>query len=84
MARERDCSYSRSSMKITIRDKDTDQFATEDGWTREISEAVVFVNFWTAQSFCDRLYPRRVEAVVERANGNKIAVQVAQSEIVDL
>ncbi len=69
-------------MKITLRDKDTGQLATEDGWTREISEAIVFSNFWTAQSFCDRLYPRRVEAVVERPNGNRIVIQVTQGESV--
>jgi len=67
-------------MKITLRDKDTGQLATEDGWTCKSSEAIVFFNFWTAQSFCDRLYPRRVEAVVERANGNQIAIQVTQGE----
>ena len=69
-------------MKITLRDKDTGQLATEDGWTRDISQAIVFFNFWTAQSFCDRLYPRRVEAVIERANGNQTAIEVTQGEIV--
>lgn len=69
-------------MKITLRDKDTGQLATEEGWTSQSSDAIVFVNFWTAQSFCDRLYPRRVEAVVERANGIPIAIQVTQGESV--
>jgi hypothetical protein len=67
-------------MKITLRDKDTGEFATEDGWTCESSDAIVFAHFWTAQSFCDRLLPRRVEAVVERPNGNQIVIQVTQGE----